>query len=276
MVHGHVRYCRRPRPRRPAADDPAAAPDTHPATAGGAVPMTVPPWPASSTSCAAGSPGGCCRPGSWVVAARSAAGGGCATGSAPGCGGSTRCCWTSSAGRVGSTGRRPAWLRSACAPSGGGLTEGEPDRPRQARVQGPPAGRPSRHSPGRRPAGGQHRRPGAAGSARGRGPSGQGSARSAGSAAQAPLPGRTATTATTTRAAGGRSGDGDHAQDRPAWRRAGPAAWPPPVGGGAVAGLAGGVPAVAGPLRAARRRPARVPPAGLRAGLLTSLGRPRA
>jgi hypothetical protein len=42
----------------------------------------------------------------------------------------------------------------------------------------------------------------------------------------------------------------DHAADRPAWHRLQPAARPPPVGGGAVASLADGPPAVAGALRA--------------------------
>src|SRR5215218_2986771 len=42
----------------------------------------------------------------------------------------------------------------------------------------------------------------------------------------------------------------DHAPNRPARRRLEPAAGPPPLRGGAVAGLAGGLPAPAGPLRA--------------------------
>jgi hypothetical protein len=121
------------------------------------------------------SPGGCCPPSSWAVAARSPAGGGCATGSAPGCGSaSTTNCWTSSAGRASSTGRGPAWTRSACAPNGGRANRPEPDRPRQARLQVPPADRPLRHSPGGGAVGGQHPRLGAAGADGGRRAGGQG------------------------------------------------------------------------------------------------------
>src|SRR5512133_4274613 len=58
-----------------------------------------------------------------------------------------------------------------------------------------------------------------------------------------------------------------HATDHPAWHRVEPAAGPPSVCGGAVAGVAGRLPAPAGPLRAARRHPARVRAAGLRADL---------
>src|SRR5215213_9393071 len=60
---------------------------------------------------------------------------------------------------------------------------------------------------------------------------------------------------------------GDHAPDRPAWRGIRPAAGPPPLCGGAVPGLAGGLPAPAGPLRAARRHPAGVGAVGMRADL---------
>src|SRR4029453_18560804 len=56
---------------------------------------------------------------------------------------------------------------------------------------------------------------------------------------------------------------GHHAQDRPAWCGVPPAAGPPPLRGGAVTGLAGGLPAAAGALRAARRPPAWVPAPGL-------------
>src|SRR6266542_5906140 len=67
---------------------------------------TAPAWPGSSTSYAPGCPGGCCPSASSAAAARSPAGGGCATGSAPACGsGSTTRCSTSSATRASSTGR---------------------------------------------------------------------------------------------------------------------------------------------------------------------------
>src|SRR5215207_4282777 len=98
----------------------------------------------------------------------------------------------------------------------------EPDRPRQARVQVPPAGRPRRDPLGGMTVSGQHARLGAA---------------------------------------------GGHGPDRPAWRRVQPAARPPPVHGGAVAGVAGWLPAAGGALRAARRRPARVRVPGLCADL---------
>src|SRR5215216_833049 len=52
----------------------------------------------------------------------------------------------------------------------------------------------------------------------------------------------------------GAAPSGDHAADRPPWHRVQPAAGPPPLPGGAVTGVAGGPPAAAGPLRAARRR----------------------
>jgi Transposase DDE domain len=61
-------------------------------------------WPGSSTSCALASPGGCCPPASLAAAVRSPAGGGCATGSAPACGGSS----TPAVG--GAQPRRPARL----------------------------------------------------------------------------------------------------------------------------------------------------------------------
>jgi hypothetical protein len=66
---------------------------------------------------------------------------------------------------------------------------------------------------------------------------------------------------------------GDHPQDRPPWYRVQSAAWPPPLGGGAAAGLAGGLPAPAGPLPAPRRHPARVRAPGLRADLSQVPGR---
>jgi hypothetical protein len=45
-----------------------------------------------------------------LAAARSPAGGGCATGSVPASGsGCTTCCWTSSAAKASSTGPAPAW-----------------------------------------------------------------------------------------------------------------------------------------------------------------------
>src|SRR5215218_4824949 len=59
----------------------------------------------------------------------------------------------------------------------------------------------------------------------------------------------------------------DHAQDRPAWGGVQPAAGPPPLCGGAVAGVAGGLPALAGALRAAHRHRIGVRAAGVRVGL---------
>src|SRR5215217_3450064 len=121
-------------------------PPRHAATEAARASTTAPAWPASSTSCAPASPGGCCPPASWAAVARSPAGGGCAIGSAPACSSScTTSCWTSSAARAGWTGRGPAWTQSACAPSGGRPDRPQPDRPRQARKQVPPAGRPRRH-----------------------------------------------------------------------------------------------------------------------------------
>jgi hypothetical protein len=61
-------------------------PHHHAATAAGRVSTTAPPWLASSINCAPASHAGCCPPGSWAVVARSPAGGGCVTGSAPACG----------------------------------------------------------------------------------------------------------------------------------------------------------------------------------------------
>ena len=83
-------------------------------------------WPASSTSCAPGCPGGCCRPGTGlrqpVTCWRRlrdwhgpASGNGCTTR-----------CWTSSAAKASSTGRGRAWTRRACAPTGGALTGPNP------------------------------------------------------------------------------------------------------------------------------------------------------
>src|SRR5215208_867015 len=83
-------------------------PTHHAATAAGPASTTAPAWPASSTSCAPGCPGGCCPPVSSAAAARSPAGGGCATGSAPASGsGCINCSSMSSAATVGSTGRGP-------------------------------------------------------------------------------------------------------------------------------------------------------------------------
>jgi hypothetical protein len=62
----------------------------------------------SSMCCGPGCPGGCCPPVSLVVAARSPAGGGCATGNKPGCGSSCIIgCWTGWATTVRSTGHGP-------------------------------------------------------------------------------------------------------------------------------------------------------------------------
>jgi hypothetical protein len=112
---------------------------------------------------------------SLAAAARSSAGDGCGTGNAPGYGsGCTRCCWTSSAATVVSTGRGPAWTRSACAPNGGLPDRAESDRPRQARLQIPSAGRAPRQPVGGRVVGGQHPRLDVAGANGGRGAGDQG------------------------------------------------------------------------------------------------------
>jgi len=188
---------------------------------------------------------------SLAAAARSPAGGGCGTSSALASGSSsTTCCSSSSAATASWTGPAPVSTRSACAPSGGCLTGPNPtDRGKPgskyhlqvdrngtplaaclsaanthdsmlleqvldtvAPVKGP-RGRPGR--PRKRPSK-LHLD---------KGPR---------------LPALPAGAAPTR----------DHAADRPAWHRVQPAARPPPVRGGAVAGLAGGPPAVAGPLRA--------------------------
>jgi hypothetical protein len=164
-IGGHDHHRRHPRARAALAGDPApGCPHHHAATAAGPVSTTALPWSASSISCAPAFPGGCCPPVSLAAVARLPAGGGCATGSAPASGSScTTNCWTSSAGRASSTGRGPVWIRSACAPKGGRPDRPESDRPRQDRVQIPPAGRPQRHPLGRRAVGGQHPRLGAAG-----------------------------------------------------------------------------------------------------------------
>ena len=100
-------------------------PHLHAATAADLALTTVQPWPGSSTSCAPASPGGCYPHISWAAAARSPAGGGCVTGSAPVCGSScTTSCSPNSAAAASSTGRGRAWARSACAPSGGGELTG--------------------------------------------------------------------------------------------------------------------------------------------------------
>jgi hypothetical protein len=245
-----------------------SSPPYYPATAADLGLMTAPAWPVSSTSCAPVFPGGCRLPASWAAAARSPAGGVCATGSAPASGSSCTTPWsTNSAATASSTGPALVLTRSAFAPSAGLPNWPEPDRPRQARLQGPPAGRPPgppplavclsaanthdsllleavvdavpavkgpRDRPGRlrkRPAKLHLARP------------------------------------TTTRAAGGRCANAASPR-RIARRGVGPRqARPPPVGRGAVAGVAAGLPAPAGPLRAARRHPAWVRAAGVGADL---------
>jgi hypothetical protein len=183
-------------------------------------PTTARRWLASSTSCAPGCPGGCCPPASLAAGARSPAGGGCATGSAPACGSSsTTCCSTNSAARASSTGRGRVSTRSACAPSGGRANRPEPDRPRQARDQVPPAGRPQRHPAGRRPVGRQHPRLAAAGGRRRRRPAGQGATRGGRVGRASAPPSCTWTRATTTRAAGGHCADAGSPRGSPgvAW-----------------------------------------------------------
>jgi Putative transposase of IS4/5 family (DUF4096) len=188
-------------------------------------------------------------PVSLAAVARSPAGGGCATGSAPACGSScTTNCWTSSAARASSTGRGPVWIRSACAPNGGRADRPEPDRPRQARVHIPPAGRPQRHPPGRRAVGGQLPRLGAAGGHGGCRAGDQGTWWAAWAAPQAARQAALRQGLRLPTLPAGAAPAGDHAQDRPAWRGVQPAAGPPPVCGGADAGVAGGLAAAAGPL----------------------------
>src|SRR4029450_5949503 len=81
------------------------SPPYYPATAADLGLMTAPAWPVPSTSCAPVFPGGCCLPASWAAAARSPAGGGCATGSAPASGSSCTTPWsTNSAATASSTG----------------------------------------------------------------------------------------------------------------------------------------------------------------------------
>jgi hypothetical protein len=133
------------------------------------------------------------------------------------------------------------------------LPIGDPLDPRQARLQVPPAGRPGWHSPGRRAVGGQHPRLDAAGGGGGRRATGQGPTLSA---AQAPCQAPPGQGLRLSPLPAGTASAWDHAQDRPAGRRAKRPAWSPSVCGGTVAGLAGRLPAAAGPLPAARRGPA--------------------
>jgi hypothetical protein len=152
-------------------------------------------------------------------------------------------------------------------PSAGGADRSQSGRPRQAWEQVPPAGRPAGHPADGRPVGRQHPRLGAAGTYGGRRPSRQGSSWSSWSAPQAPgqaPPGQGLRLPAVPR---GASPTWDHAQDRPAWRGAKRQAGPPPLGDRAVASVAGGLPAPAAALRAARRHPARVPPPRLCADL---------
>jgi transposase len=132
----------------------------------------------------------------------------------------------------------------------GGPDRSQSRRPRQTREQVPPAGRPAWHPLGHRAVGRQHPRLGAAGTYGGRGPSRQGSPRSSWSApqtaSQAP-PGQGLRLPTVS---AGASPPWDHTQDRPSRDRVLGSAGPPPLGDRAVAGLAGDLPAPAGPLRA--------------------------
>jgi hypothetical protein len=91
----------------------------------------------------------------------------------------------SSAATARSTGPAPAWTRSACAPNGGRTDRPEPDRPRQARIQVPLAGRSSWRSVGGRAVSDQHPRLGAAGDRCRCGPGDQRTSGAAGAAAQA-------------------------------------------------------------------------------------------
>jgi transposase len=191
---------------------------------------------------------------------------GCGTGSAPACGSCSTSCWSSSAARAGWTGRAPVWSRSACAPSWGLPDRGRTDRPRQPRKQVPPAGRPRRD-----PAGGglvsrQHPRLDAAGAAHRCSCAGQGPRGRPGRPRQRPAKLHLDKADDDPRCRRALRA-GDHALHRSARGGVQPAAGPPPLGGGAVVGVAGGLPAAAGPLGAARRHPDGVPAAGLRAEL---------
>ena len=81
------------------------------------------------------------------------------------------------------------------------------------------------------------------------------------------LPSSTWTRPTTAHAADGRCANAASPAHRPPRCRATRQARPPPVGRGAVTGVAAGLPAPADPLRAARRHPAWVRAAGVRADL---------
>ena len=193
-------------------------------------------WPASSINCAPASPGGCCPLLSLAVAARSPAGGGCATGSRQ----QLHCLLLGQLGREGRLDWSRASLDSISVRAKRGLPDRpEPDRPRQAGSKyhllvdrhGVPLAvalsaailmtrccwrrwsTPSRRSRGH--AGGRV------------------------DPASAP-PSCTWTRPTTTRAAASTAPAWHHAQDCPAWHRVQPAARPPPLRGGTVAGVAGG------------------------------------
>jgi Putative transposase of IS4/5 family (DUF4096) len=207
-------------------------------------------------------------PASSAAAARSPAGRACVTGNAPGCGSnSTTCCSNSSAAIASSTGPGPAWIPSACAPNGGRANRPEPDRPRQARLQVPPAGRPPWRPVGGLPVSRQHPRLDAArGHGRGRA-SRQGPAGPSRSTPQAPRQAPLRQGLRLPPLPAGAAPPWDHPKDRAAWHRVLGSAGPPSLGDRALAGLAGRLPAPAGPLRAPRRHPARIPPPRLRADL---------
>jgi len=87
-------------------------------------------------------PGGSCPHSSWAAGARRPAGGGYGTGSRPASGnGCTIDCWTGWATPVRSTGHARRSTASVSGLGVGGADRRESGRPRQARLQVPPAGR---------------------------------------------------------------------------------------------------------------------------------------
>ena len=268
MIGGHGHHHRDRGPRATLQAIQPLLPAPHAALAAGSASTTVPRLPASSTSCAPASLGGYCPPGSWAAVARSPAGGGFATGSAPACGsGRATCSLMSSAATARSTGPAPAWTRSGCAKRGGALTGPNPTDRGKPGSKVPPAGRSSWRFAGGRAVSGQHPGLGAVGGCCRCGPADQRTSRAAGSAAQAARQAAPGQGLRTIPLSAGAAPPWHHPTHRPPRGRATRQARPPPLRGGAVAGVAGGPPAAAGPLRATRRPPAGLPSPGLRAHL---------
>ncbi len=155
MIRSHDPHRRHPRSGAALASPSSPSSRHHrAATAADPASMTAPRWPGSSTNCAPASPWrllparqlGCGSPVTCWRRLRDC--------SAPAYGSSsTTCCWMRSAATASSTGLAPASTAWVYAPSGGRADRPEPDRPWQARVQVPPADRPPRHPPCRRPVG---------------------------------------------------------------------------------------------------------------------------